>query len=187
MEAEITFQQHRRSAAINGEGPASPSPPPAHRRAGSSVMRLVARTGAGCGDAGGGNTGGGSHQGERARWSLTREGGWAAGFQGTRTRRRKVAHGGLKGLALRRLPTAARRDRQTGGRAARAGVGPGSGAVGARQDPSGDWSRHGRGRLGRYRFWRFSFLSRTLSGSFPLFHLFRSVCDLCVNVSNFAP
>ena len=60
-----------------------------------------------------------------------------------------MAHGGLKGLALRRLPTAARRDRQTGGRAARAGVGPGSGAVGARQDPSGDWSRHGRGRLGR--------------------------------------
>ena len=117
----------------------------------------------------------------------TREGGWAAGFQGTRTRRRKVAHGGLKGLALRRLPTAARRDRQTGGRAARAGVGPGSGAVGARQDPSGDWSRHGRGRLGRYRFWRFSFLSRTLSGSFPLFHLLRSVCNLCVNVSNFAP
>ena len=58
----------------------------------------------------------GTHQGERRSTEPCER---AVRLRGTRTRRRKVA--GLKGLALRRrtprrrLPNAARRDRQTGG------------------------------------------------------------------------
>ena len=93
-------------------GAAACSPPRGSVRHAAAVAR-----------AGAGDCGGGTHQGER----LSMQSGWSAGLRGTSTRRRKVA--GLKGLAFRRrtprrrLPDAARRDRQTGGGpAARAGA-----------------------------------------------------------------